>query len=269
MVHNMETLSLKVRYYQDSTPANVKCREEYFIRRELQMKLPVKKTALILVDLWNVHFIDSWVERAEQITRETIVPAIEMSRAAGLTIIHAPSADVARQFPQVSRNPEARIPESNRTEWPPLAFREREGEYEAYRGPRDQPPGIGAHWDLIRPNLSISPAVEVKEDDVVVADGDELHEVLAGKKIFHLIYAGFATNWCVLGKDYGIRNMARVGYNIVFLRDCTTGVEFPDTLDQLFVTEIAVREIEQQFGFSASNEDYFMSCREVSGGRNI
>jgi len=57
--------------------------------------------------------------------------------------------------------------------------------------------------------------------------------------------------------------MARRGYNIVFLRDCTAGVEFPDTLDDLFVTEIATREIEQQFGFSASNEDYFESCLEV------
>jgi hypothetical protein len=58
--------------------------------------------------------------------------------------------------------------------------------------------------------------------------------------------------------------MARYGYHIVFLRDCTAGVEFPDTLDQRFVTEIAVREIEQQFGFSASNADFFESCRKVT-----
>ena len=264
MENSAAALDLKVRYYQDSTPAEVPCREEHFIRREFQMKLPVKQTALILVDLWNVHFIDSWIERAARVTREAIVPAIEMSRTAGMTVVHAPSPEVARQFPQASRNPEASVPTRGGADWPPLDFRHREGEYDAYRGPRNQPPGIGLHWNSISGDLSISPAVEVRDEDVVIASGAELHEVLAQRNVLHLIYAGFATNWCVLGRDYGIRSMARYGYNIVFLRDCTAGVEFPDTLDELFVTEIAVREIEQQFGFSASNEDYFASCRQVS-----
>ncbi len=257
-------LDLKVRYYQDSTPADVPCREEHFIRREIRMALPVEQTALVLVDLWNTHFIDSWIERAARVTREAIVPAIEMSRNAGLRVIHAPSPEVARQFRQASLNPPATVPERGGADWPPSAFRNREGEFEAYRGPRSQPPGIGPHWDPISDGLTVSPAVQVRDEDVVVASGAELHEVLAERNVLHLVYAGFATNWCVLGRDYGIRAMARYGYNIVFLRDCTAGVEFPDTLDECFVTEIAVREIEQQFGFSASNEDFFESCRKIS-----
>ncbi len=268
MADSPAILDLKVRYFQDSTPAGVPCREENFIRREIRMELPVDRTALVLVDLWNTHFIDSWIERAAQVTREAIVPAIESSRDAGLTVIHAPSPEVARQFSQSSRNPAAPDPPGGGADWPPPAFRGREGEYRAYRGPRSQPPGIGIHWDPISDDLSISPAVEVRDEDVVIASGAELHEVLAERNVLHLVYAGFATNWCVLGRDYGIRSMARYGYNIVFLRDCTAGVEFPDTLDELFVTEIAVREIEQQFGFSASNEDFFESCRKVSE-RNI
>ncbi len=263
MANSPSVLDLKVRYFQDSTPADVPCREEHFIRREIRMKLPVEQTALVLVDLWSAHFIDSWIERASRVTREAIVPAIEMSRKAGLAIIHAPSPEVARQFPQSSRNPSAPALTSGGADWPPLAFRSREGEYQAYHGPRSQPPGIGLHWDPIADDLTISPDVEVREEDVVITSGPELHEVLAERKVLHLVYAGFATNWCVLGRDYGIRSMSRYGYNIVFLRDCTAGVEFPDTLDELFVTEVAIREIEQQFGFSASNEDYFESCQKI------
>ena len=264
MGNSPSVLDLNVRYYQDSTPADVPCREEHFIRREIRMKLPVEQTALVLVDLWNTHFIDSWIERAARVTREAIVPAIEMSRRAGLTVIHAPSPEVARQFPQSTRNPTPPDPPGWGADWPPQAFRSRAGEYQAYRGPRSQPPGIGLHWDPISDDLTISPAVEVRDEDVVITNGAELHEVLAERNVLHLVYTGFATNWCVLGRDYGIRSMARYGYNIVFLRDCTAGVEFPDTLDDLFVTEIAIREIEQQFGFSASNEDFFESCRKVS-----
>lgn len=52
---------------------------------------------------------------------------------------------------------------------------------------------------------------------------------------------------------------------VILLCDTTTGVEFPDTLEGLFTTEIAIREVEQQNGFTASNEDFFAACRAVSG----
>ena len=259
-----ETLKLKVRYYQDSTPSEIPCREENFSRREIQMTLPIEQTALILVDLWNSHFIESWMERASCIISEAISPAVEMTRKAGITVIHAPSQEIAQQLSKTPKSLDQSFSSTEETPWPPREFRSRQGKYSAYRGPRDQPPGIGIHWDSIRKNLSISSQIEIKDEDMIVGCGKELQNILARRKILHLIYAGFATNWCVLGKDYGIRALAKCGYNIVFLRDCTAGVEFPDTLDNLFVTEIAIREIEQQFGFTTSNQDYLKSCQKVS-----
>ena len=251
----MKTLDLRVRYFQDSTPADVPCRETAFIRREFEMPLPVDETALVLVDLWNVHFIESWIERAAQVTTECVVPAIDAARQAGLTIVHAPSPPVAEQYPQLKRHkpPEPSTPSA----WPPSDFRSREGDYAVYRGPRSQPPSIGIHWDKLASQLAVSPAIDVQDDDFVIATGQQLHELLEERRILHLIFAGFATNWCVLGRDYGIRSMSRYGYNMVLLRDATTGVEFPDTYDNLFTTEIAIREVEQQYGFSASNADFF------------
>ena len=251
----MKMLNLRVRYFQDSTPADVPCRETAFIRREFEMPLPVAETALVLVDLWNVHFIESWIERAKQVTVDCVVPVIDTARKAGLMIVHAPSPPVAAQYPQLQRHksPEPSAPST----WPPANFRSREGDYAVYRGPRSQPPGIGIHWDKLASQLSMSPAIGVQEDEYVIATEQQLHELLEEKRIMHLFFAGFATNWCVLGRDYGIRSMARYGYNIVLLRDATTGVEFPDTYDNLFTTEIAIREVEQQYGFSASNADFF------------
>ena len=43
----MKTLDLRVRYFQDSTPADVPCRETAFIRREFEIPLPVDETALV------------------------------------------------------------------------------------------------------------------------------------------------------------------------------------------------------------------------------
>ncbi len=251
----MNTLNLQVRYFQDSTPADVPCRETEFIRREFEMPLPIDETALILVDLWNVHFIETWIERAKQVTEDCVVPVIDTARKAGMTVVHAPSPSVAAQYPQLKRHKPPQP--STASSWPPSEFRGRQGEYAVYRGPRSQPPGIGIHWDKLASQLSMSPAIDVQEDEYVIATGQQLHELCEEKGILHLIFAGFATNWCVLGRDYGIRSMSRYGYNIILLRDATTGVEFPDTYDNLFTTEIAIREVEQQYGFSASNPDFF------------
>ncbi len=254
----MKNLDLRVRYFQDSTPADVRCRETEFVRREFEMPLPIDETALVLVDLWNVHFIESWIERAKQVTVDCVVPVIDAARKTGMTIVHAPSPSVAAQYPQLERHnpPQPSTPNT----WPPSEFRSRSGDYNIYRGPRSQPPGIGIHWNKLASQLSMSPAIDIKEDEFVIATGQQLHELMEERGILHLLYAGFATNWCVLGRDYGIRSMSRYGYNIILLRDATTGVEFPDTYENLFTTEIAIREVEQQYGFSASNADFFKAA---------
>jgi len=257
----VSTLDLRVRYYQDSTPEGIPCREENFIRREIVMSLPVDQTTFVLVDMWNDHHIESWIERARQVTDSAIIPALNAAHEVGLTIVHAPCPEVARQYPQLARHkPPEPKPEPN---WPPAEFRRREGAYAAYRGPRAQPPGVWPRWDKVAPHLAMSPTVQVLDSDYVIATGQQLHELCRERGILHLIYAGFATNWCVLGRDYGVRAMA--GYNVILLRDATTGVEFPDTLATLFTTEIAIREVEQQYGFSASNQDFMAACRAAAG----
>ena len=249
----MPSLDLTVRYFQDSPSPGKPYREEHFIRREVDMRLAVDETALVLVDLWDNHFIESWLERAERVTKEAVVPVIEAARSAGLTIVHAPSPSVAVQFPQLERHALAE-PEPE-ADWPPAAFRQRAGDYAAYRGPRAQPPGIPGI-----DGLGMSPAIEVKDEDFVLATGLQLHDLCRDRGVLHLVYAGFATNWCILNRDYGMRAMARRGYNLVLLREATMGVEFPDTLDGFKATEGAVREAEQQLGFSASNRDFLTAC---------
>ena len=255
----MTTLRLRVRYFQDSATEGMPCREENFIRREIDMDLPVAQTALVLVDVWNAHFIESWLERAAQVTREAVAPVLLKARDIGMTVVHAPSPKVAEQFAQLERH---RPPEPlHAPAWPPPEFRRREGVYAAYRGPRSQPPGIPDIADL-----GMSPAIEVLDEDFVIATGDQLQELLAQRRILHLLYVGFATNWCIRNRDYGMPAMARRSYNTILLRDATMGVEYPDTLETCLATEIAIRECEQQNGFSASNADFFAAC--AAAGRS-
>lgn len=254
-------LNLRVRYFQDSTPWDVPCREENFIRRELEMPLPVEQTAFILVDMWSNHHIESWLARAGQVTRDAILPMLALARTAGLTIVHAPCPEVAAQYAQLQRHkPTVPEPESD---YPPAAFRQRTGEFSIYRSPRHQPPGILPRWEVAAKDWGMNLEVPVLDDDEVIATGQQLHDLFREKGILHLLYVGFATNWCILGRDYGVRAMRNRGYNTILLRDATTGVEFPDTLPTLFATEISIREVEQVWGFSASNADFAAASRAV------
>ena len=246
-------LDLKVQYFQDSPPAGRLYREEHFIRRHVQMELPVDQTAPVLVDLWDNHFIESWLERADRITREAVVPVLEQARRTGLTIVHAPSPAVAEQFDQLKQHVPP-LPGAE-SDWPPVAFRSRQGAYASFRGPRAQPPGIPS-IDA----LGMSPHIDVQDGEHVVATGDQLHDLLRANGVLHLLYAGFATNWCILNRDYGMRAMAQRGYNMILLRDVTMGVEFPDTLAAETATEMAIREVEQQLGFSATKDDFLAAC---------
>ena len=263
----MAELKLGVRYYSDITEPGVPCTESNFKRREIVMPLPIQKTALVLVDLWNVLHIKSWIERAKRITVSRIVPVIDKARAAGLTIIHAPSPGVARKYRMSTRyaSNEELFSSPKIYDWPPRDFVEREVQYEGYALPRSRTPSLAEKQrELDPPPLDLSPDIKLHSDDYMISTGNHLQRLLKHKGILHLIYAGFATNVCIVLRDYGIRAMGRRGYNIILLRDSTTGVEWPDTVDNLLATELAIREIELFNGFSASNEDFFEACKEIA-----
>ena len=259
-------MKIRVRYYQDSTASGIPCIEKNFICREIVMPLLVEETALVLVDLWNVHHIKSWMERAREVTVKAIVPVIDKAREIGLTIVQAPSPEVASKYRLSTHyaSDEDIFSAPKIYDWPPEAFVKREGQYKVFAHPRKQPPGVGEKYKELKiPPFDLSEAVKLHSDDYMIRTGNQLHRLLKHKHILHLIYAGFATNWCIVGRDYGMRAMARRGYNTILLRDCTMGVEWPDTVDSLFAAELAIREVEVQVGFSTSNKDFFKSCKEV------
>lgn len=257
----MTTLHLPVQYFQDAPAEGLSWREEHFIRRSVDFDLPVQQTALVLVDLWDNHFIESWLERAEKVTKESVVPVIDAVREAQMLVVHAPSPSVTPAYSDhVARHaPTSPTAAPSEPAWPPPEFCARQGEYAAFRGPRSQPPGI-PHLEM-----GMTPHVTVRDDEEVVESGAQLHALCRNRGILHLIYAGFATNWCILNRDYGMRSMARYGYNLVLLREATMGVEYPDTVEECFATELAIREVETQLGFSASNADFFAACAAAKG----
>ena len=85
--------------------------------------------------------------------------------------------------------------------------------------------------------------------------------MLTHRRRLHLFYAGFATNICVLFRDYGTRAMAQRGYNVILLRDCTTGIEHRETLEGHWLTRAAINSIEIFTGHTTTSEQFLRACR--------
>ena len=104
------------------------------------------------------------------------------------------------------------------------------------------------------------PAVEVKEKRRRGRHRGAIAPTsLAERNVLHLIYAGFATNWLpASGADYGHPAHGRGrGYNIIAPPRVYDGRGVSGHARQpLCDRKSAYGEIEQQFGFTASNQDF-------------
>ena len=222
-------------------------------------------TALVLVDCWDHHYIGSWLARAKEVMTDRIAPLAAACRDAGILTIHAPGKNVSKRYVDWMDNPG----DWNRSEaddWPPSDFVAREGPHAELHWGSEPPmsPELSEWMEYARDRMMIYRAVAPVAGDVVVATGDQLHSLLRDRGILHLIYAGFATNWCVLNKDYGFRAMTWRGYNGVILRDGTTAVETHQTYATEQMRDFAVLTMEMTMGYSSTIDELINALKSVS-----
>jgi nicotinamidase-related amidase len=255
-------LHLTVRFLRHGTDDGVECLEENIEFAERRWSLPAEQAALVLVDCWAEHFIGSHAAASGRIIREILAPAVDAARAAGITIVHAPSPTYIEAYPQwVAYAGDRDLglePPPPPAGWPPAEFRRREGEYEQFA--RFREPRV-REWVTDPSRYRIHAALEPQPGDFVIKTGDQLHRLLEHRKLLHLFYAGFASNICMLYRDYGTRAMSQRGYNVIVLRDCTTGIEMQETVEGQWLTRAALMSIEMSAGHSTTAADLVRACR--------
>ena len=217
----------------------------------LDWRVPVNQAALVLVDVWDHHYLKEPHERADRIIRERLAPLVRACRNARIQVIHAPAPELAKKeaawlhaTDNASSTPAA--------SWPPKEFREKTDAYAAFARPKEP---RQAEIDRCVETQALHPLVRPEGNDVVVATGEELHRYCAQKGILFLFYAGFNTNACILMRDYGTVHMSERGYDIIILRDCTTGMESPETQGDLFQTRGAILFLEMFGKYSLTSDE--------------
>jgi len=246
-----EKLHVKPRFHNWIVDEGEEWLELNTKQANLDWNIPVSQCALVLLDVWQRHYLKEPEERAEKIINERYVPLLKSCREYGMEVIHCPSPQVAKTHPNwVKLMSEAELkPVSD--SWPPKEFRNLSGPYNAYRRPFTPKE---AERNALTP-LTFHPKVVPLNNEAVIAYGEELHRYCKQKGILFLFFAGFNTNACLITRDYGALQMNYRGYQVSVIRDCTTGMESRETQAGLLQTNGALLFFEMYGQYTVTSNE--------------
>jgi type 1 glutamine amidotransferase/nicotinamidase-related amidase len=189
-----------------------------------QLEWTPSETAIIICDMWDQHWCKGATRRVAELA-PYMDEVVCKARDKGVLIIHAPSGTVDHYKEYPARSLAQNAPKADNLpkdiggwcQW----FDEKEKEIgypiDHSDGGCDCEPKCkqGSPW---RKQVD---AIKISKEDAISDSGVEIWNLLEHHGIKNVILMGVHTNMCVLGRPFGLRNMARFGRNVVLMRDLT------------------------------------------------
>jgi nicotinamidase-related amidase len=222
----------------------------------LQKEFDSQQIALLLCDMWNIHWCKSATRRCEEIVRQ-MIPVLKAAHARGVQIIHAPSdcMEFYKDMPQRQRIQEivpVEPPPNREIAEPPLPV-------DASDNGCDDIPQCPVNHPWTRQH----PSLPIREEDVISDKGVEVYSLLQQRGIKTLLIMGVHTNMCVLGRSFAIRQMTRWGVPCILVRDLTDTMYNPRMspyVDHAQGTELVVEHIEKYWCPTLLSADFLRAC---------
>lgn len=230
--------TLRLRQQQETRPGSGQ-----FERSEREARWPAHKTAVIVCDVWDYHHCLNAVRRLEEFVPR-LNQVLTEARQRGATVIHSPSdcMDAYANHPARQRAlavPAAATLPRDIRHWCSRIPREELAAYplDQSDGGEDDDPVEHREWSAKLQQLGRNPGMPWKrqsdqitidgERDYVSDRGEEVWNILAARGIEHVILTGVHVNMCVLGRPFGLRQLARNGKQVVLMRDMTDAMYNP------------------------------------------
>jgi nicotinamidase-related amidase/type 1 glutamine amidotransferase len=195
-----------------------------------------QETAAIVCDVWDAHHCLNAVRRIEEMAPR-MNELLENARSRGVLIIHAPSGCMARYERHPARLRARQAPAAPNLppdigKWCPRIPAEERGRYplDQEDGGEDDDPVEHRQWHERLAGMGRDPkapwkaqidVLRIDERDAISDSGVEIWNLLEQRGIRNVVLLGVHTNMCVLGRPFGLRQMARNGKNVVLVRDLT------------------------------------------------
>ena len=202
-----------------------------------------RETAIIVCDMWDLHHCLNAVRRGEEMAPR-MNRVLTAARDRGAAIIHAPSGctDTYKDHParkHALATSRAKDLPRDIAQWCRQIPAEEKGTY-----PIDQSDG-GEDDDLAEhaawaaklaaqgrnpkaPWKSQTKLLTIADSDYISDGGEEIWSILEERGIKHVVLLGVHLNMCVLGRPFGLRQMAKNGRDVVLMRDMTDTMYNPE-----------------------------------------
>jgi nicotinamidase-related amidase len=232
----------------------------FHIRQE-KVAWEAGKTAAIVCDMWDQHWCQGATRRVGEMAGR-MNELLAAARAKGVLIIHAPSSTMghyaataarkraqaaprAADLPAGIANWAGKLPAENAALWP----------LDQADGGCDCQPTCpqGSPW---RKQVE---TIEVRDADAVSDSGEEVWNLLAQRGIENVLIMGVHTNMCVIGRPFGLRNLARCGKRVVLVRDLTDTMynpAMPPHVSHFQGTELMVRHVERYWCPTVTSDQF-------------
>jgi nicotinamidase-related amidase len=263
MLHSLMLLLAAVAA-PDADEFNLKLRSR--VESEILTKAeawPAKKSAVIVCDMWDAHHCLNAVRRENE-----LVPRMEeflkKARSQGALIIHAPSScmEPYKDHPGRKRAmaaPKAATLPKDIGEWCRKIPAEEKGKYpiDQSDGGEDDDEKEHAEWEAKLKAMGRNPkapwksqhaGITIKDEDAISDSGVEIWNLLEQRGISNVMLVGVHTNMCVLGRPFGLRQLAKNGKNVVLVRDLTDTMynpKMPPMVSHFEGTRLIVEHIEK------------------------
>lgn len=268
----MNPIRLPAHYYQqfDADAARAVPAEGFGGWQNAEVELAPDHTALVVMHAWDCGAPEEfpgwrraveYYPRARKILAEVFPPLLAAVRASPLPVFHVVgggcdyyshlpghrravgSAGKAEELPQVPRDPV----------YERLATFRAERVFVGDRNRADVVAGFA--------RLDFAPEARPLGDEGVAENSVQLAALCCAHGVNHLVYTGFAINWCLLMAPGGMVDMRRHGCLCSTIREAVTAVENRETARDEREKQQGLWRVALEFGFVFAFEDFLGALR--------
>jgi hypothetical protein len=207
------------------------------------------------------HRCVEYIPRANAICRDVFPPMLDAVRAAGFPLFHVVGGGKYYQdLPGYRRAVELAPPPAE-----PRPRAVTDPKLEALQRFRADNVFVGKHnqEDVARgfEHIDFMPQARPRGDEGVAENGDQLCALATEAGVNHLIYSGFAINWCLLLSPGGMWEMSGRGFMCSAIPEATTAVENRESARQELCRKLGLWRVALAFGFVVDLEDFLAHVR--------
>jgi nicotinamidase-related amidase/type 1 glutamine amidotransferase len=222
-----------------------------------------KETAFIVCDMWDSHHCLNAVRREKEMA-PTMEQVLKAARDRGVVIIHAPSScmDPYKDHParkHATETPRSKALPAEIASWCYKIPNEEKGVYpiDQTDGGEDDDPAEHKKWAEELAAKGLNPrapwksqidVLTIVDKDYISDNGEEIWSILEARGIKNVVLMGVHLNMCVLGRPFGLRQMAKNGKTVALMCDLTDTMYNPQRsphVNHFAGTDLMVEHVEK------------------------